>query len=64
MIVLLTTLSQLAAIVEEVSIVGAEDCIVSTDHGQANSAVPVEGLRLGIAMMLAYGLTERKSKPW
>jgi len=49
-----------SAIVEAVRAVGAEHSIISTDHGQALNPVPVEAMRVGIAMMLAYGLTEKE----
>ncbi len=55
-IIRLTGHPQLAAIIEAVRAVGAEDCIVSANHGQAHSPLPVEGLQV----MLACGLNEKE----
>ena len=37
--------------------IGAEHCIISTDLGQPQNPLPVEGLRLYIATLLHHGLT-------
>ncbi|MFC1934417.1 DUF6282 family protein [Chloroflexota bacterium] len=47
-------------IVEAVRAVGAEHCILSTDLGQATNPAPAEGMRVGIAVMLQCGLTEKE----
>ncbi len=46
--------------VEAIRMVGAEHCIMSTDMGQAYNPAPAEGMRVGIAVMLRCGLTERE----
>jgi hypothetical protein len=47
-------------IVEAVRVVGAEHCIISTDFGQSYNPAPAEGMRMAIATMLKYGLSERE----
>ena len=47
-------------IVEAVRAVGAEHCILSTDLGQDHNPAPTEGMRMAIAYMLRYGLTENE----
>ncbi len=47
-------------IVEAVRAVGAERCIMSTDFGQTHNPTPAEGMRVGIAVMLKCGLTEKE----
>ncbi|MFC1934608.1 DUF6282 family protein [Chloroflexota bacterium] len=47
-------------IVEAVRTVGAERCIMSTDVGTATNPIPVEAMRVGIALMLKFGLSERE----
>ena len=46
--------------VEAIKAVGAERCIMSTDFGQDHNPAPAEGMRMGIATMLRYGLTEKE----
>lgn len=45
-------------LVEMVRYVGAENCILSTDFGQAFHPIAPEGLRMGIAHLLEAGLEE------
>ncbi len=47
-------------IVEAARAVGAERCIMSTDLVQAHNPMPVEGMRVAIAVMLRLGLTEKE----
>jgi len=46
------------ALVEMVREVGAENCVFSTDYGQAYSPIAPEGFRMGIAALLEQGLEE------
>ena len=48
------------SIVETVKAVGAAHCILSTDFGQDHNPAPTEGMRVAIAYMLRYGLTENE----
>ena len=48
------------SIVETVKTVSAEHCILSTDFGQDHNPAPTEGMRVAIAYMLRYGLTENE----
>ncbi|MFC1940420.1 DUF6282 family protein [Chloroflexota bacterium] len=45
---------------DAVKAVGAERCIMSTDLGQAFNPKPADGMRVGIAVMLRLGLTEKE----
>ncbi|MFC1917377.1 DUF6282 family protein [Chloroflexota bacterium] len=47
-------------IVEAVRFVGAEHCIISTDLGQYFNPAPAEGMRMAIATMLQWGMTEKE----
>ena len=47
-------------IVEAVRFVGAERCIISTDLGQYFNPAPAEGMRMAIATMLQWGLSEKE----
>jgi hypothetical protein len=44
--------------VEVIRAVGADHCIISTDLGQYYNPPPVEGMRMFIATLLKYGVTE------
>jgi hypothetical protein len=46
-----------ANLVKVIKSIGAEHCIVSTDLGQPQNPVPVEGMRLFIATLLHHGIT-------
>ena len=45
-------------LVETITSIGPERCIISTDFGQDFHPMPAEGLRMGIATMLKAGLEE------
>ena len=45
-------------LVETISAIGSENCIVSTDFGQDFHPMPAEGLRMGIATLLQAGMEE------
>jgi predicted TIM-barrel fold metal-dependent hydrolase len=47
-------------ITEAVKAVDAERCIMSSDLGQSYNPAPAEGLRMAIATMLRYQLTEKE----
>jgi hypothetical protein len=47
-----------AKIVQTILAIGPEHCIISTDLGQPQNPLPVEGLRLLIATMLHHGLSQ------
>jgi len=49
-----------AKIVSYIKAIGPEHCIVSTDLGQPQNPLPVEGLRLFIATLLHHGLTQKE----
>ena len=45
-------------LVETISAIGSENCIISTDFGQDFHPMPPEGMRMGIATMLQAGMEE------
>ena len=45
-------------LVETITAIGMENCIVSTDFGQDYHPMPAEGLRMGIASLLQAGMEE------
>ena len=45
-------------LVETITSIGAENCIVSTDFGQDYHPMPPEGMRMGIATLLQAGMEE------
>ena len=45
-------------LVDTITSIGAEHCIVSTDFGQDFHPMPAEGLRMGIATLLQAGMEE------
>ncbi len=47
-----------AQMVQAMKLIGAEHCIMSTDFGQNDNPPPPEGMRMFIATMLKYGMTE------
>jgi len=47
-------------VVEAIKYIGAEHCIVSTDLGQYYNPSTAEGMRMFIALLLKYGITERE----
>ena len=47
-------------IVETIKAIGPEHCIISTDLGQPQNPLPVEGMRLFIATLLHHGLTQKE----
>ena len=47
-----------AKIVQTILAIGPDHCIISTDLGQPQNPLPVEGLRLLIATMLHHGLSQ------
>ena len=47
-----------AQLVETITSIGAENCIVSTDFGQDYHPMPPEGMRMGIATLLQAGMEE------
>lgn len=46
-----------AQLVQVIKTIGPEHCIVSTDLGQPQNPLPVEGMRLFIATLLRHGIT-------
>lgn len=49
-----------ANIVKTIKTIGPEHCIISTDLGQPQNPLPVEGMRLFIATLLHHGLTQKE----
>ncbi len=49
-----------AKIVKTIKAVGPEHCIISTDLGQPQNPLPVEGMRILIATLLHHGLTQKE----
>lgn len=49
-----------AKIVKTIKAIGAEHCIITTDLGQPQNPLPVEGLRLFIATLLRHGMTQKE----
>ena len=49
-----------AEIAETIKTIGPEHCIVSTDLGQPQNPLPVEGMRLFIATLLHHGITQNE----
>lgn len=49
-----------ARMAENIRIVGAERCFMTTDRGQGNREAPVEGMRRFLAAMLHEGLSEEE----
>jgi hypothetical protein len=49
-----------AKIVEYIKAIGPEHCIISTDLGQPQNPLPVEGMRLFIATLLHHGLNQKE----
>lgn len=47
-------------IFEAIRTVGAKNCIMSTDFGQAANPTPVEGMRMFIETMMKLGITEEE----
>lgn len=47
-------------IVKTIKTIGPEQCIVSTDLGQPQNPLPVEGMRIIIATLLHHGLTQKE----
>lgn len=47
-----------AQMVQAMKLTGAEHCIMSTDFGQNDNPPPPEGMRMFIATMLKYGMTD------
>jgi hypothetical protein len=47
-----------AILVKNIKAIGPEHCIISTDLGQPQNPLPVEGMRLFIATLLHHGLTQ------
>ena len=47
-------------IVKTIKAIGAEHCIISTDLGQPQNPLPVEGMRLLIATLLHHGITQKE----
>jgi hypothetical protein len=47
-------------IVKTIQAVGPEHCIISTDLGQPQNPLPVEGMRILIATLLHHGLTQKE----
>jgi predicted TIM-barrel fold metal-dependent hydrolase len=45
-------------LVDTITAIGAEHCIISTDFGQDFHPMPAEGLRMGIATLLQAGMEE------
>ena len=45
-------------LVDTITAIGPENCIVSTDFGQDYHPMPPEGLRMGIASLLQAGMEE------
>jgi hypothetical protein len=49
-----------AIIVKNIKDIGPEHCIISTDLGQPQNPLPVEGMRLFIATLLHHGMTQEE----
>jgi histidinol phosphatase-like PHP family hydrolase len=49
-----------AQLVQTIKTIGPEHCIVSTDLGQPQNPLPVEGMRLFIATLLHHGITQNE----
>ena len=49
-----------AQTVQTIKTIGPEHCIVSTDLGQPQNPLPVEGMRLFIATLLHHGITQKE----
>jgi hypothetical protein len=49
-----------AQIAQTIKTIGPEHCIVSTDLGQPQNPLPVEGMRLFIATLLHHGITQKE----
>jgi hypothetical protein len=49
-----------AEVIRNIRALGAEHCILSSDHGQAFNANPAEGFRMMVAQMLRFGLTKEE----
>jgi hypothetical protein len=49
-----------AQLAQTIKTIGPEHCIVSTDLGQPQNPLPVEGMRLFIATLLRHGLTQEE----
>ena len=49
-----------AKIVKTIKTIGPEHCVVSTDLGQPQNPLPVEGMRLFIATLLHHGITQKE----
>ena len=45
-------------LVETITSIGSENCIISTDFGQDYNPMPPEGMRMGIATLLQAGMEE------
>ena len=49
-----------AQLAQTIKTIGPEHCIVSTDLGQPQNPLPVEGMRLFIATLLHHGITQNE----
>jgi hypothetical protein len=49
-----------AQIAKTIKTIGAEHCIISTDLGQPQNPLPVEGMRLLIATLLHHGISQEE----
>jgi len=49
-----------AQLAQTIKTIGPEHCIVSTDLGQPQNPLPVEGMRLFIATLLHHGITQKE----
>ncbi len=49
-----------AQMAQTIKTIGPEHCIVSTDLGQPQNPLPVEGLRLLVATLLHHGITQKE----
>jgi hypothetical protein len=49
-----------AVLVKNIKAIGPEHCIISTDLGQPQNPIPVEGMRLFIATLLHHGMTQKE----
>ena len=49
-----------AQLAQTIKTIGPEHCIVSTDLGQPQNPLPVEGMRLFIATLLHHGITQEE----
>lgn len=49
-----------AQLAQTIKTIGPEHCIVSTDLGQPQNPLPVEGMRLFIATLLHHGITRKE----